>query len=131
MTHLSSNPRIMAVEDEEDLLKMVEIYLRRWGFEVDGFTRPAKALEHFERNHAAYSLVLTDIRMPDMTGLELASRMHKIKPDIKVVLMTAFDLSPKDLETTLPIVKYDSILLKPFRLAEICNAVKKQLQVAR
>jgi two-component SAPR family response regulator len=68
--------------------------------------------------------------MPDMTGLELAERVHNIKPDIKVILMTAFDLSPKDLETTLPIVKYSSILFKPFKLAEICNAVKKQLQVA-
>lgn len=127
---MQDRPRILVVEDEEDLLRMVEIYLLRWGFAVDGFTRPAEALEHFERNPSIYSLVLTDIRMPDMTGLELAERVHKIKPDIKVILMTAFDLSPKDLETTLPIVKYSSILFKPFKLAEICNAVKKQLQVA-
>jgi DNA-binding NtrC family response regulator len=127
---MSDVPRIMVVEDEEDLLKMVEIYLRRWGFTVDGFTSPTEALEHFEKNHAIYSLVLTDIRMPEMTGLELAGFVNKIKPDIKVILMTAFDISQRDLETTLPIVEYSSILLKPFRLAEICNAVKKQLQVA-
>jgi two-component system cell cycle sensor histidine kinase/response regulator CckA len=120
--------RIMVVEDEPDLLRMVEIYLRRWGFTVDGFNNPLEALANFKNNHEQYSLVLTDVRMPDMTGFELATALLKIKPAIKIVIMTAFDVMPRDLETLLPIIKYDDLLIKPFRLVEICNAVKKQLQ---
>lgn len=120
--------RIMAVDDEPDLLRMVELYLRQWGFTVDGFGDSIEALAHFKDNYEQYSLVLTDVKMPNMTGFELASVLLKIKPEIKIVIMTAFDVMPRDLETLLPIIKYDDLLIKPFRLVEICNAVKKHLQ---
>jgi two-component system cell cycle sensor histidine kinase/response regulator CckA len=117
----------MAVDDEPDLLRMVELYLRQWGFTVDGFGDSIEALAHFKDNYEQYSLVLTDVKMPNMTGFELASALLKIKPEIKIVIMTAYDVMPRDLETLLPIIKYDDLLIKPFRLVEICNAVKKQL----
>jgi CheY-like chemotaxis protein len=120
--------RIMAVDDEPDLLRMVELYLRQWGFTVDGFGDSIEALAHFKDNYEQYSLVLTDFKMPNMTGFELASALLKIKPEIKIVIMTAYDVMPRDLETLLPIIKYDDLLIKPFRLVEICNAVKKHLQ---
>lgn len=120
--------RIMVVDDEPDLLRLVELYLRSWGFTVDGFGDPVRALEHFKDNHEQYLLVLTDVNMPNMTGFELATALLKIKPMIKIVIMTAFDITPRDLETLLPIVKYDDLLIKPFKLVEICTAVKRQLQ---
>ena len=121
---------ILLVEDDMDLLKMVERYLERWKFAVDPYSDPAEALAQFEKNADAYSLVISDIKMPNMSGIQMASRMLRTKPDIKVMLMTAFDVIPDDLESSLPIVKYKDILRKPFRLLEICNAVKKQLQAA-
>jgi two-component system, cell cycle response regulator CpdR len=78
----------------------------------------------------SYSLVISDIKMPKMNGIQMASRMLEARPDIKIVLMTAFDLIPDDLESSLPVVKHKDILKKPFRLLEICNAVKRQLQTA-
>ena len=126
---MSSSCRILVVDDERDLVRMVELYLKSWRFEVDAFTDPVQALAFFEKNPSFFSLVLTDIRMPHMSGLELAQRMLKIKPDVKIMLMTAYQVDTLDLETSLPIIKYKDILRKPFRLAEICSAVKKQLQV--
>jgi len=122
--------RILVVEDEPDLLRIVEIYLRRWGFIVDGFIDPLEALAHFKKNHQIHHVVITDIKMPGMTGIEFAIELRKLRPDIKIILMTAFEVMPGDLETMLTIIKYDELLLKPFKLMEICNAVKRLLQVS-
>jgi CheY-like chemotaxis protein len=124
-----SSHRIMVVDDEQDLLRMVEMYLKSWKFEVDGFTDPVAALAFFQENPSSFSLVLTDVRMPHMTGLELAQHLLRIRPDVKIMLMTAYQIDSLDLQSTLPIVRYEDILRKPFRLVEICNAVKKQLSV--
>jgi DNA-binding response OmpR family regulator len=109
----------------------VKAYLERWGFEVDGFTSPLEALSHFKENACEYSLVLSDIRMPGMNGLELAIEIRKIKSEIRFVLMTAFELSAEDLNSMLPAIRYDELIHKPFKLIEICTAVKKQLQTAK
>jgi DNA-binding NtrC family response regulator len=120
----------MVVDDEPDIVKMVEMYLKAWNFEVDGFTDPVKALAHFRQGPAFFSLVLTDIRMPGMSGVELAQQIIETRPETKIMLMTAYDIPPIKMEDGLPIVKYEDILKKPFRLADICQGVKKQLQIA-
>jgi len=110
-------------------MKMVERYLQAWKFEVDGFTDPVEALEYFKRNPSFFSLVLTDVRMPGMSGIELAKKIIQIRPDTKIMLMTAYDVPSLKAEDSLPIVLYNEILNKSFRLAEICNGVRKQLQI--
>ena len=120
----------MIVDDEPDLLRMVEIYLKTWKFDVKSFNSPFEALEFFKKNPLLFSLVLTDVKMPGMTGIDLAGQMLKIKPDLKIMLMTAYQIDSLDLKTTLPVVQYEDILRKPFRLKEICEGVKKQLEIA-
>lgn len=123
--------KIMVVDDEPDLLKMVEMYLRAWGFEVIAFSDPIKALTFFRQNAMFVSLVVTDVRMPGMSGIELAQHILRLKPGTKVMLMTAFQLESLDLGRALPTIKYEDVLSKPFRLKEICGGVKRQLEVAQ
>lgn len=125
---MSGSHRIMIVDDELDLLRMVEMYLKAWNFEVDAFSDPLEALGFFQKNASFFSLILTDIRMPRMTGLELAQHILQIKPDMKIMLMTAFQVDSLEL-SVLPIVKYEDILEKPFRLKQICDGLKKQLHI--
>ena len=117
----------MVVDDEPDLLRVVERNLKIWHFEVDAFNKPIEALAYFQKNAELFSLVLTDIRMPGMSGLELAQHMLRLKPEIKIILMTAFEINALDLQHSLPIIKYEDILQKPFRLKQICEGIKKQL----
>jgi DNA-binding NtrC family response regulator len=49
-------------------------------------------LEHFKINYEDYCLVIADIRMPEMNGFEFAKAVSRVKPEIKVLLMTAFDI---------------------------------------
>ena len=119
----------MVVDDEFDIVMIVRRYLEKWGYEVDTFTNPLYALEIFKANSDRYSLVLTDIRMPEMSGIRLAAMMREIKPDIKVVIMTAYEVTPDELQEQLPMITHKDILQKPFKLLQICTAVKKQLQI--
>ena len=120
--------KIMVVDDEADILTVLEIYLKKWGFQVDSFASPMQALEHFEKNTHLYSVVLTDIRMPGMSGLELAAKMLKIKPDIRIILMTAFDIQQAELAKGLPMVTHQDVIEKPFPLPRVCAEIRKRLQ---
>jgi DNA-binding NtrC family response regulator len=125
---MSGSNRIMVVDDEFDLLKVVVMYLKAWNFEVDGFNDPVEALRIFQKDPSLFSLILTDIRMPRMTGLELGQHITQIKPEMKIMLMTAFQVDTLDLDM-LPLVKHWDIIEKPFRLKQICDGIKKQLHV--
>jgi two-component system response regulator HydG len=122
---------IMVVDDEQDILGIVRKYLQKWNFEVDTFSDPFVALEQFKSRPDYYRLLITDIRMPGMTGTELASKVINLKPEINVVLMTAFETDnvalPVNAQGSTNVVKRQDILRKPFRLEQICQAVKKQL----
>jgi CheY-like chemotaxis protein len=117
----------MVVDDEVDIAMIVQKYLEKWGFSVETFTNPLHALDKFRENPDAYSLALLDIRMPEMTGFRLASMLQEVKPDMKVVIMTAYEVASDELRTHLPTITHQDILQKPFKLVQVCNAVKKQL----
>ncbi|HEX2557237.1 MAG TPA: response regulator [Nitrososphaera sp.] len=121
----------MVVDDEFDIVMIIRRYLEKWGFEVDTFTNPAYAYEVFRANSERYSLLLTDIRMPEMTGIRLAKLVQEIKPGIRVVIMTAYEVEPDELSEHLPSIAHQDILQKPFKLLQICTAIKKQLQTAK
>jgi DNA-binding NtrC family response regulator len=122
---------IILVDDEKDILEIVRKYLQKWNFEVEAFSDPAEALEEFSSRPDYYQLLITDIRMAGMTGVELASKIIALKPGMHVVLMTAFEsenivLSVEPSGST-NIIRRQDILKKPFRLEQVCEAVKKQL----
>jgi DNA-binding NtrC family response regulator len=119
--------KIMVVDDEYDIVHIVRKHLERWGYSVDTYTNPAFALQIFRDSPNRYSMILTDIRMPEMSGVTLASLMRKVKPDVKIVIMTAFEVEPDDLVMNLPTITHEDILKKPFSLVQICDAVKRQL----
>jgi CheY-like chemotaxis protein len=61
-------------------------------------------MNHFQNNASEYSLILTDLRMPGMSGAELAKRAKKIRPDIKLMIMTAFEVD-RDVRKALPSIE--------------------------
>ncbi|MDQ3872598.1 MAG: response regulator [Thermoproteota archaeon] len=118
----SAAQSILIVDDELDILVIFKQALSRQGYTVFGFTNPVLALEHFKINSAGYGLVITDVRMPQMSGLELAANIKAIKPDAKVVLMSAFDVS--DFEFSIPGIKTRDFLRKPVNVKTLVRRVK-------
>ena len=126
---INQSAKIMVIDDDFDIATLVKITLQKNGFEdVFVFTRPSFALEHFKINYKDYILVICDIRMPEMNGFEFARYISQIKPGIKVILMTAFDI--KDDAFVAMSMKYDNIsevIQKPVSSSKLASMIIAQI----
>jgi len=112
--------RILLIEDDEDLLQLFADALNQNGFSVDKFTEPFKALSVFEQNPDGYDLVLSDIRMPGINGLDLVRKIRAINPNVNFALMSAFETdSFQSGELDL-----SSFMKKPMHIEQLINAVR-------
>ena len=118
---------IMVVDDEHDILKILRSGLVRYGHKVMTFADPLLALNELQVSHADYKLVLTDVRMPGMSGIELAKQTKEIDPEIKLMLMTAFELSAYELSIELPYISAQDLLKKPISLSNICKVLDRKI----
>jgi two-component system response regulator ChvI len=106
---------IMVVDDEPDTLFTYEWFLSDEGYNVEGFTDPQEALKHFVQlsdPSSYYQLVLLDIRMPRLNGIQLFNTIKTLSPDTKVMFCSALDIA-KELVSILHDVNYDYIIRKP------------------
>ena len=119
------NRRILFVDDEESICLLVKTQLTSLGFRVDTCTSSLTALEVFQSDPRHYDILITDQAMPEMTGVQLAEKISKIKPQFPVILISGFqDGFNKDKVTALGIRE---ILMKPFEGKDLGNAVQRVL----
>ena len=114
---------IGVIDDESDLVQLFSDALKAAGFKTMGFSDPLAATKYISSHPGDFSLVLTDWRMPKMTGIELAGLISRINSDIKVVLMSAYELDQDELKE----IQKDDYLKKPIHIAKLLEAVKTQL----
>ena len=98
--------------------------LEKNGLQVIGFTNPQEAIEYFDDPSADCDLVVSDARMPQVTGFELARRIKSIRPDIKVILVSSFEISKEELEKVMPSTHIDGFLTKPFHITKLMEVVQ-------
>jgi DNA-binding NtrC family response regulator len=118
-----TNPRVLVVEDEEKLRRVLELQLRSAGFDVDQAGTAEAALPLAERA----DLVLTDLRLPGMDGLSLLATVRRQNSAVPVIVMTAFG----SVETAVEAMKAGAadFLIKPFSLDHLMTIVQKALEV--
>jgi DNA-binding NtrC family response regulator len=116
--------RILVIDDDAIACEFLQEALSRAGYEVDAFTSAKKALRE---DLSAYDLLMSDIRMPDMDGLQFLRQVHEKWPDLPVILMTAYG----SLETTMEALRLGAwdYISKPFSPDQIRAMVKKVLDV--
>jgi DNA-binding NtrC family response regulator len=113
--------KIMIVDDEDQILSALETFLSLRGYEVTTSNNPLEALERIE--FEKFHLVLLDINMPQMTGIDMLKRIKQARPTVQVIMMTAYTTIKKTIEC----VEYGAsdYLLKPFEsLEELTDIVK-------
>jgi PAS domain S-box-containing protein len=81
---------ILLIDDDEAMLSMARRYLQRCGYRVRGCTRVDAALAEFAADPRAFDLVVTDLNMPGMSGVEVAARLLDLRPDANVVLTSGY-----------------------------------------
>jgi two-component system, OmpR family, response regulator ChvI len=84
---INSTPRIMVVDDEDDIILELRVVLEDNGFKVDSFNDPLLALENFKPD--SYDLLILDIKMPKMNGFELYKQIKKMDDKVKTMFLTA------------------------------------------
>jgi len=82
------------------------------------------ALEDFKVNCKDCSVILSDIRMPGMNGYELIKKTKEIDKQVKVVLMSAFEIQEKEFHNLLPDIKVDGFLQKPFQTQQLNEVIE-------
>ena len=115
--------RLLVVDDESDIVHVLKRGLLRNGFEVSGFTNPAEALQNFESNAKAYCLVLSDVRMPKLSGIHLARKVKEVNPDVKVVLMTGFEIRDNEFSKVFPSIHVDGFVQKPIGIRDLTSKI--------
>ena len=120
---------ILLVDDEFDITTTLKQGLEKQGFRVFGFTDPLLALEHFQINSDQYGLVISDLRMPAMNGYEFIKNVKKLKPEVQVFLMTAFEIDDKEFRRLLQSVKIDEFIQKPISIRNLSGIVKKYINI--
>jgi DNA-binding NtrC family response regulator len=121
---LQERHSILLVDDEKDIVNSVKRWLQYDGFNVYEFTNPMQALEYFQNNYDRIDLVLSDITMRKLNGYELVKKVKAIRPETKVVFMTALETDLLELSKILPSIKIDGFMLKPGRIENLVNTIK-------
>lgn len=118
---------IFVVDDDCYVLESVSMLLRESGFVVNAFSSAKDAIKQFVNEHV--DLVLTDINMPGMNGIELLEKIHYLDHETPVILMTAY----ADLDTAVKAIKQGAFdfIIKPYRPPNLVHAVEKGLNFKR
>ncbi len=85
---------VIYVDDEPALMRPVLMLLRQLGYRATGFASPREALAAVQANPMAVDLVLTDLSMPELSGLDLARELHAVRPNLPIVLVSGFAPQP-------------------------------------
>ncbi len=118
---------VLIVDDEEELATLYKEFVRTMGYDAVSFTNPLLALEHYKQSIDKYSLIITDLRMPGMCGLELANRIRELDSDVKIFLITAFDIADTESKWAVGTAKIDKVLQKPIRLSILKGTIDSDI----
>ena len=118
---LNHRTLVMLVDDEIDIIGLFTEILTLNGISVRPFTNAEEALNEFEQNHSYYKLVISDVRMSPMSGIEFIKKLREIDANIKVILMTAFEMDRSQLRE----IDTDEFFNKPIAMNNLVQIVKK------
>jgi CheY-like chemotaxis protein len=123
----SKTPNVLLVEDDIDILFTYKLALDSENFNVDAFSDPRIALRSFaEHPNSYYDMVILDIRMPNLNGLQLFYRLKAIDMNIKILFVSALDAA-EELTSILPGIKFDDVIRKPVNIDHLINKIKSEI----
>jgi DNA-binding NtrC family response regulator len=128
----SRNKIVSIVDDEIDITELFHDALCKniENIEVIGFNDPVIALEHFIGNKEDYALVISDLRMPNLNGMELLKKVKKINEKVRTMLISAYDIENDVVfQHYVQLGIIDSVLPKPVTINQLCQKVRDEFRV--
>lgn len=131
----AANDKVISIVDDElDITQLFSDAICQNIEEVSvvSFNDPVEALEHFSENKKMYALVISDLKMPNLNGLELLKGVKQVNPKIRTILVSAFDVESD------PVFKQylregiiDKFVQKPIMINTLCQKVTEQIRTFR
>jgi len=121
---MDRNTRILIVDDDENIRKVLTTILEDEGYDVETADTAKTAIEKTERK--TYNIALIDIRLPDMEGIELLTKMKATTPRLRKIIVTGYPTMQNAVEAVNK--GADAYVLKPFNVEKVLNIIKEQLQ---
>mgnify|MGYP003907610911 CR=1 FL=1 len=129
---MSSNKRIISiVDDDQDTSRLFRMILgeKMARYEVFSFNDSLSALEHFTENQNSYAMVITDLRMAGLNGLELLKKIKNANPNVRTILISGFNVENQMFRDGMELGVIDTTLEKPVTIQRLCHRVKSELQI--
>jgi two-component system cell cycle sensor histidine kinase/response regulator CckA len=114
---------VMLVEDDEGILATERKELENHGFRVISYSDPQSAMRYLKRGGNSISLVIINARMVEMTGFKLAREIKLLRPTLKVILISTFEIKQGELEKVMPHTLIDGFLCKPFPISRLVEVI--------
>jgi len=115
---------ILIVDDDMDTLTVTGRSLERVGFTVHAFADPLTALHHVQKDCKYCEVLLSDVRMPALTGFQLVRKIKDLRPEMKVMLMTMFEVNKPEFEAVFPSTPIDDVIRKPFTSSQLLDKIR-------
>ena len=130
LDEMGGNERILLVDDEEMILVTMKSLLEIYGYNVNFFDDPERALDLFAKDPSSFDLIVTDYSMPNISGVHLAERVHVVRSDIPILLISGYsDLVNSD--ETAKALGFAGMLSKPFSSRELVSTIRKVFNTAQ
>lgn len=121
---------VLVLDDEEAALRMMKLMITTLGFTTEALNSPQQALELFMQHPGRFDLVITDLTMSQMTGVNFAEKVHAIQPKLPIILMTGFASNIDD-QTPLDHLGIRKLMKKPIRMKEIVSVINDLMSPSR
>jgi FixJ family two-component response regulator len=115
---------VMVVDDNRDVLTVITTMLKKQGYQAHEFIQPVKALAHAKECKEC-GIVVSDVRMPVMNGFQLVRALRESRLDMKVVIMSAFEINKNEWQLITPSTVVDQFVTKPFNEQQLVTAIEK------
>ena len=118
----------MVVDDDFDICNLTRMALQKQGLDVYGFTDPLLALEHFRANCDRCDIVISDLRMPAMNGIDFLQNIKKARPTTKALLMSAFSIEgDPEYARLFKQTKINGFIQKPVSVRHLTQTIKSYI----
>lgn len=120
-----SKPKVLYIDDEARITRVIKYGLEQYGFAVDVYNHPKSALSSFQPG--VYDLLLIDVRLPEINGLDLCNELLKIDSNVKVCFITAYELREEEVRKKVPGLQTECIIKKPVSFDNLVSKINGQL----
>ena len=121
---MDETARILVVDDDENIRKVVVTILEEEGYMVEAADTASKAIEKTRKKY--YNVALIDVRLPDMEGIELLTKMKSTTPRMRKIIITGYPTLQNAIEAVNK--GADAYIMKPFDVEKVLKTIKDQLR---